>query len=171
MRTPPFNPAIPGQPPEVRRFATQVVEFVDRPERNEFTVTVPVPEATLDLPLWSAAYEYTPMRRAGWSPYYDKFVLRRVRVAAATTKNKAYHPFPGVLLKAMVQIGTTENVVGTFSTFDYALNVGAARTVSGSQDIDLPLTAGSVFSVEATYQHYPPVRMGDAVMLFDVGVR
>jgi len=167
---PPFNPTIPAQSPEVRRFSTQVVEFLNRPERNEFSVSIPVPDANPSLALWSGTYAHTPPRRCGWSPGYGRFVLRRVRGACASDKDKAAAGFPGATVRALVVEATRENVVGSFSTFDYSVDAGVSATISGPKDLDRALPKGCVLAVEVTYQNYPPIVLSDAVIIFDIGV-
>lgn len=166
---PPFNPSVPQQPVDVRRFATQVVDYLNRPHRNEFTVAVPVPPPVRTLGPWSADQKYTA-RSAGWSPRYEGMVLRRVRFASATSKDRTYLPFSGASVKALVQVSGSEDKVGSFSSYDFAVNAGSARVVSGPVDIDRPLPPESVFAVEVTYTSFPPAVFEDTVMLFDVGV-
>ena len=165
---PPFNPAVPSQPPEVRRFATQVVAHLNEVARNEFTEVVRL-GAPAALSAWSAAPGYTA-RVVGWSPRYAGMVLRRVRLVTAAAKRKTTASVPGATLRALVLVGDTEAVVGTFATNDYTLDQGAARLMSRSEDLGKPLPVGCVLATEISYLNYPPMNFEDSAILFDIGV-
>ena len=168
MISPPFNPAIPSQPPEVRRFATAVVDFANRPYRNEFTVTVPL-AIPAPLSAWTSQPAYTA-RCVGWSPAKDGYVLRRARLVTALAKRKTPITKPNASLRALVLVGAVDAEVGTFTTNDYTLDQGAARLMSRSDDIGRALPIGCVLATEITYALYPPIDFSDSAILFDIGV-
>lgn len=165
---PPFNPAVPSQPPEVRRFATAVVDFANRLNRNEFTERVSLAPAG-PYAAWSPQPAYTA-RTVGWSPVYNGMVLRRARIVTAASKRKTASTIPGAAIRALVLVGDVESEVGTFSTFDFTLSQGAARLMSRSDDLGKPLPIGCVLAAEITYTNYPPIDFTDSAILFDIGV-
>ena len=168
--TPPFNPAVPSQPQETRRFATMVVDFLNRPVRNEFTVAVPIAPADASLGAWTSGMTNTPSRRVGWSPSMNGMVLRRVRLASATAKRRANGTYPSAVVSAYIQTGTVEAVVGSFSLADYTLDAANSRVISGARDLNNGLSAGVALSSEITYSNYPPVDFSDTVLLYDIGI-
>lgn len=107
--------------------------------------------------------------RSGYSPYLGGLILRRVRLtkSAALARTSAN---PSVKIRGLMANKRGVVEMGVFDSLLGGLDANSPRLISANADLNIDVSAGSVFQAEITQRGWPKVSMRDATVLFDLSL-